>query len=114
MLLASDGLGGDQHIIINRQCRAHISALFSVKHQASIASLARCFKKEPAARILAGDPLSLAEPRGIIAAVARGEPSSALVLIMTYLFVLQVSANTNWLKTLRANPLARHYRDTLY
>jgi len=50
----------------------------------------------PAARILSGTPLPLSQARKIITAVARGEPSTALVLIMTYLFVLQASNNPNW------------------
>lgn len=50
----------------------------------------------PAERVLAGAPLPLREARKIIAAVARGEPSTALVLIMTYIFVLQAANNPNW------------------
>jgi alkylation response protein AidB-like acyl-CoA dehydrogenase len=49
-----------------------------------------------AARELAGDPLTLPEARQVIEAVARGEPSTALVLIMTYLFVFQAARNPNW------------------
>jgi alkylation response protein AidB-like acyl-CoA dehydrogenase len=49
-----------------------------------------------AARELAGEPLTLPEARQVIEAVARGEPSTALVLIMTYLFVFQASRNPNW------------------
>jgi alkylation response protein AidB-like acyl-CoA dehydrogenase len=49
-----------------------------------------------AARDLAGEPLTLPEARQVIEAVARGEPSTALVLIMTYLFVFQASRNPNW------------------
>jgi alkylation response protein AidB-like acyl-CoA dehydrogenase len=58
-----------------------------------------------AARILAGEPLSLAEARGIISAVACGEPSTALVLIMTYLFTLQLASNSNWPPALRRHVL---------
>jgi len=50
----------------------------------------------PAERILAGAALPLPQARKIIAAVARGEPSTALVLIMTYLFVLQAAQNPHW------------------
>ena len=49
-----------------------------------------------AARELAGEPLTLPEARQVIEAVARGEPSTALVLIMTYLFVFQAARNPNW------------------
>lgn len=50
----------------------------------------------PAERILAGTSLPLPQARKIVAAVARGEPSTALVLVMTYLFVLQTAHNPNW------------------
>lgn len=50
----------------------------------------------PAERALAGASLPLPQARKIIAAVARGEPSTALVLIMTYMFVLQAANNPNW------------------
>ena len=50
----------------------------------------------PAERILTGALLPLPQARKIIAAVARGEPSTALVLIMTYLFVLQAASNPHW------------------
>jgi len=50
----------------------------------------------PAVRVLDGNPLTLPEAREIIAAVARGEPSTALVLVMTYLFVQQAADNPNW------------------
>src|ERR1700710_1748837 len=50
----------------------------------------------PAERLLAGAALPLPQARKIIAAVAQGEPSTALVLIMTYLFVLQVGSNPHW------------------
>jgi alkylation response protein AidB-like acyl-CoA dehydrogenase len=59
----------------------------------------------PAVRALAGDPLTLPEAREIIAAVARGEPSTALVLIMTYVFVLQAADNPNWAPALRRHVL---------
>jgi len=49
-----------------------------------------------AAREMAGEPLTLPEARQVIEAVARGEPSTALVLIMTYLFVFQAARNPNW------------------
>jgi alkylation response protein AidB-like acyl-CoA dehydrogenase len=58
-----------------------------------------------AARALAGDPLTLAEARQVVHAVARGEPSTALVLIMTYLFVFQVARNPNWPAALRGQVL---------
>jgi alkylation response protein AidB-like acyl-CoA dehydrogenase len=54
-----------------------------------------------AARELDGNPLSLDEARQVIAAVARGEPSTALVLIMTYLFVFQAARNPHWPAALR-------------
>ncbi len=50
----------------------------------------------PAERALAGTSLPLPQARKIIAAVARGEPSTALVLIMTYIFVLQAANNPHW------------------
>jgi len=49
-----------------------------------------------AARELAGAPLTLPEARQVVEAVARGEPSTALVLIMTYLFVFQAVRNPYW------------------
>jgi alkylation response protein AidB-like acyl-CoA dehydrogenase len=49
-----------------------------------------------AARELSGEPLTLPEARQVIEAVARGEPSTALVLIMTYLFAFQAARNPNW------------------
>lgn len=49
-----------------------------------------------AERALAGGSLPLPQARKIVAAVARGEPSTALVLIMTYLFVLQAANNPHW------------------
>lgn len=62
---------------------------FAFLHEARLVGL-------PAERALAGRPLSLAQARKIIAAVARGEPSTALVLIMTYIFVLQAANNPHW------------------
>jgi alkylation response protein AidB-like acyl-CoA dehydrogenase len=62
---------------------------FSLLHQHGLIGLA-------AARELAGEPLTLPEARQVIEAVARGEPSTALVLIMTYLFVFQAARNPNW------------------
>jgi alkylation response protein AidB-like acyl-CoA dehydrogenase len=50
----------------------------------------------PAVRVLAGTSLPLPQAREIIAAVARGEPSTALVLVMTYMFTLQAAYNPNW------------------
>jgi alkylation response protein AidB-like acyl-CoA dehydrogenase len=58
-----------------------------------------------AARDLAGDPLDLPQGRRIIAAIARGEPSTALVLIMTWLFSLQAARNPHWSPALRAHVL---------
>jgi alkylation response protein AidB-like acyl-CoA dehydrogenase len=58
-----------------------------------------------AARELAGHPLTLPEAREVVAAVARGEPSTALVLIMTYLFVFQAARNPNWPAELRRHVL---------
>ncbi len=58
-----------------------------------------------AARELSGDPLTLAEARAVVAAVAAGEPSTALVLIMTYLFVIQAARNPNWPKPVRRRVL---------
>jgi alkylation response protein AidB-like acyl-CoA dehydrogenase len=54
-----------------------------------------------AERILAGAPLPLPQARKIVAAVARGEPSTALVLVMTYLFVLQAAHNPRWPRHVR-------------
>jgi alkylation response protein AidB-like acyl-CoA dehydrogenase len=62
---------------------------FAALHRHGLTGLA-------AARELAGDPLTLPEARQVIAAVAKGEPSTALVLIMTYLFVFQAARNPNW------------------
>jgi alkylation response protein AidB-like acyl-CoA dehydrogenase len=58
-----------------------------------------------AARDLAGDPLDLPQARSIIAAIARGEPSTALVLIMTWLFTLQAARNPHWPLALRQHVL---------
>ena len=58
-----------------------------------------------AARDLAGDPLDLPQARRIIAAVARGEPSTALVLIMTWLFSIQIARSPHWPPALRAHVL---------
>jgi len=58
-----------------------------------------------AARELAGDPLTLPEARQVVAAVARGEPSTALVLIMTYLFVFQAARNPSWPAELKRHVL---------
>jgi alkylation response protein AidB-like acyl-CoA dehydrogenase len=54
-----------------------------------------------AARELANDPLDLPQARRIIAAVARGEPSTALVLVMTWLFSLEIARNPHWPAALR-------------
>ncbi len=54
-----------------------------------------------AARDLAGDPLDLPQARRVIAAIARGEPSTALVLIMTWLFSLQTARSKHWPPALR-------------
>jgi alkylation response protein AidB-like acyl-CoA dehydrogenase len=58
-----------------------------------------------AARDLSGDPLDLAQARRIVAAVARGEPSTALVLVMTWLFSLQIARNPHWPAALREQVL---------
>jgi alkylation response protein AidB-like acyl-CoA dehydrogenase len=58
-----------------------------------------------AARALSGDPLTLPEARAVIASVAAGEPATALVLIMTYLFVFQAARNPNWPAALRQHVL---------
>jgi alkylation response protein AidB-like acyl-CoA dehydrogenase len=71
---------------------------FAALHEAGITGLA-------AIRVLDGQPLALAEAREIIAAVARGEPSTALVLVMTYLFVVQAAQNPNWPPALRREVL---------
>jgi alkylation response protein AidB-like acyl-CoA dehydrogenase len=62
---------------------------FALLREAGLVGLA-------AERALAGASLPLPQARNIIAAVARGEPSTALVLIMTYLFVLQAANNPHW------------------
>jgi alkylation response protein AidB-like acyl-CoA dehydrogenase len=58
-----------------------------------------------AARELKNDTLTLGEARQVVAAVARGEPSTALILIMTWLFGMQVARNPHWPKTLRRHVL---------
>jgi alkylation response protein AidB-like acyl-CoA dehydrogenase len=58
-----------------------------------------------ALRLLDGNPLPLAEARTIIAAVAKGEPSTALVLIMTWLFTLNAARSTKWPPALREHVL---------
>jgi alkylation response protein AidB-like acyl-CoA dehydrogenase len=58
-----------------------------------------------AARDLAGDALDLPQAHRVIAAVARGEPSTALILIMTWLFSLQVARNPHWPAALRRHVL---------
>ena len=58
-----------------------------------------------AARALAGDAPDLPQARRIVAAVARGEPSTALILIMTWLFGLQAARNPNWDPALRRHVL---------
>jgi alkylation response protein AidB-like acyl-CoA dehydrogenase len=72
---------------------------FQLLHRHGLTGLA-------AARELSGEPLTLAEARAVVAAVAAGEPSTALVLIMTYLFVIQAARNPNWPKPLRRHVLA--------
>lgn len=67
---------------------------FADLHQAGLVGL-------PAVWALEGQRLGLDEARAIIAAVARGEPSTALVLVMTYLFTLQAAENPNWPPALR-------------
>jgi len=71
---------------------------FDLLHRHGLTGLA-------AARELSGAPLTLAEARAVVAAVAAGEPSTALVLIMTYLFVIQAARNPNWPKPLRRRVL---------
>jgi alkylation response protein AidB-like acyl-CoA dehydrogenase len=58
-----------------------------------------------AVRILSGDTLDLAQARRVIAAIARGEPSTALVLIMAWLFSLQLARNASWPAALREHVL---------
>ncbi len=58
-----------------------------------------------AAGALADGPLDLAQARQVVAAIARGEPSTALVLIMTWLFGLQIARNTHWPEALRQHVL---------
>jgi len=71
---------------------------FDLLHRHGITGLA-------AARELSGDPVTLAEARAVVAAVAAGEPSTALVLIMTYLFVIQAASSPNWPKPVRRRVL---------
>jgi alkylation response protein AidB-like acyl-CoA dehydrogenase len=58
-----------------------------------------------AVRLLDGHPLPLAEARKIIAAVAGGEPSTALALIMTWLFSINAARSPNWPPELRQHVL---------
>jgi len=69
-------------------------ANFALLHQHGLVGL-------PAVRELDGNPLTLPEARAVIEAVAAGEPSTALVLIMTYMFVFQAAANPAWPAALR-------------
>ncbi len=59
----------------------------------------------PALRELLGEPLTLAEAREVVAAVARGEPSTALILIMTYLYAIQIPTNPHWPVALKQSVL---------
>ncbi|GAC1032859.1 acyl-CoA dehydrogenase family protein [Pseudomonas sp. No.21] len=52
-------------------------------------------------RRLGGSEASLAQARRVIAAVARGEPSTALVLVMQYLQHARLQANQAWPEHLR-------------
>jgi len=58
-----------------------------------------------ASRELSGTPLTLAEAQRVISAVARGEPSTALVLLMTWLFGMSFARNPNWPPKLRTQVL---------
>jgi len=58
-----------------------------------------------AARDLAGDAPDLPQARRIISAIARGEPSTALVVIMTWLFGFQAHRNPAWPAALREHVL---------
>lgn len=52
-------------------------------------------------RALGGAGANLAQARQVIAAVARGEPSTALVLVMQYLHHSRLQTNTAWPEHLR-------------
>jgi alkylation response protein AidB-like acyl-CoA dehydrogenase len=58
-----------------------------------------------ASRDLCNDPLDLVQARRVIAGVARGEPSTALVLVMTWLFSLEIARNPHWPDALRGHVL---------
>jgi alkylation response protein AidB-like acyl-CoA dehydrogenase len=58
-----------------------------------------------AARDLAGAEPDLPQASRIIAAIARGEPSTALIVIMTWLFSFQVFRNPAWPPALREHVL---------
>jgi alkylation response protein AidB-like acyl-CoA dehydrogenase len=58
-----------------------------------------------AARDLSGDPLDLRQALRIVAGIARGEPSTALVLVMTWLFSLQIARSPYWPAALRDHVL---------
>jgi alkylation response protein AidB-like acyl-CoA dehydrogenase len=74
------------------------AANFALLHQHGLVGL-------PAVRRLLGDPLTLPEARAIIAAVARGEPSTALILVMTYLYTVQIPSNPHWPEGLKQTVL---------
>ena len=54
-------------------------------------------------RALGGHEASLAQTLKVVQAVARGEPSTALILVMQCLYHLRLQANPNWPATLKAH-----------
>ncbi len=50
---------------------------------------------------LGGRGATLAQTLKVVRAVARGEPSTALILVMQYLYHLRLQANPNWLRALK-------------
>ncbi len=62
-------------------------------------------------KALGGYEASLSQTAAVIHAVARGEPSTALVLVMQYLFQLSIARNENWPAHLRERVAAEAVKD---
>jgi len=60
---------------------------------------------------LGGGGAELAQAQQVISAVARGEPSTALILVMQYLQHVRLQDNTNWPRDLRVRVAEEAVRD---
>ena len=74
----------DAHRLQRRFSHANLALL---RHHGCSPSLAACARRSGA---------SLGELRRVIGAVARGEPSTALVLCMQYLHLRRLADNPDW------------------